>query len=90
MPRKPDKYRLKFWLCVDIDSHYVFNTFPYIGQQSTEQRQTQMGVKTVLEFLKPFYGSSRNVTIDNFFYKCSISQRTSNNETNSYGNTTKK
>ncbi|CAF1514241.1 unnamed protein product [Rotaria sordida] len=67
MPKKPDKYGLKFWLCVDAGSRYVFNAFPYIGRQPTEQRQTQIGAKVVLELLKPLYGSSRNVTIDNFF-----------------------
>lgn len=67
MPKKPDRYGLKFWLCVDVDSHYVFNAFPYLGRQPTEKRQTQIGAKVVLELLKPLYGSSRNVTMDNFF-----------------------
>ncbi|CAF1308666.1 unnamed protein product [Rotaria sordida] len=67
MPKKPGKYGLKLWLCVDVDSHYVFNASPYIGRQPNEQRQTQIGAKVVLELLKPLYGSSRNVTIDNFF-----------------------
>ena len=67
MPKKPDKYGLKIWLCVDVDSHYVFNAFPYLGRQPTEKRQTQIGAKVVLELLKPLYGSGRNVTMDNFF-----------------------
>ncbi|CAF3588675.1 unnamed protein product [Rotaria sp. Silwood1] len=67
MPKKPDKYGLKLWLCVDVDSHYVFNASPYLGRQPMEKRQTQIGAKVVLELLKPLYGSSRNVTMDNFF-----------------------
>jgi hypothetical protein len=74
MPRKPDKYGLKFWLCVDTDSRYVFNAFPYLGRQSNEQRQTQIGAKVVLELLKPLYGSSRNVTMDNFFTSVPLAQ----------------
>ena len=31
MPEKPDKYVLKFWLCVDAGSHYIFDAFPYVG-----------------------------------------------------------
>jgi hypothetical protein len=67
MSKKPDKYGLKLWLCVDVDTHYVFNGFPYLGRQPMEERQTQIGAKVVLELLKPLYGSSRNVTMDNFF-----------------------
>ncbi|CAF1059912.1 unnamed protein product [Rotaria sordida] len=39
IPKKPDKYGLKFWLCVDVESYYVFNTFLYIGRQSDQERQ---------------------------------------------------
>jgi hypothetical protein len=74
MPKKPDKYGLKFWLCVDVDSHYVFNAFPYLGRQPNEQRQTQIGAKVVLELLKPLYGFQRNVTIDNFFTSVPLAQ----------------
>ncbi|CAF3892955.1 unnamed protein product [Rotaria sp. Silwood1] len=64
---KPDKYGLKFWLCVDVESYYVFNAFPYIGRQPDQQRQQHIGANVVLELLKPVYGSNRNVTMDNFF-----------------------
>ena len=67
MPKKPDKYGLKFWLCVDVDSHYVFNAFPYTGRQPMEKRQSHIGARVVLELLKPLYGTNRNVTMDNFF-----------------------
>jgi hypothetical protein len=67
IPKKPDKYGLKFWLCADVDSYYVFNAFPYIGRQPNQQRQSHIGAKVVLELLEPLYGSNRNVTMDNFF-----------------------
>ncbi|CAF1527960.1 unnamed protein product [Adineta ricciae] len=67
IPKKPDKYGLKFWLCVDVESYYVFNAFPYIGRQPDQDRQKNIGTSVVLELLKPLYGSNRNVTIDNFF-----------------------
>ena len=74
MSKKPDKYGLKFWLCVDTDSHYVFNAFPYVGRQPNVQRQTQIDAKVVLELLEPLYGSSRNVTMDNFFTSVPLAQ----------------
>ena len=50
MLKKPDKYGSKVWLYLDVDSHYVFNAFPYLQQQPTEKRPTQIGAKVVLEF----------------------------------------
>ncbi|CAF1319632.1 unnamed protein product [Adineta ricciae] len=67
IPKKHDKYGLKFWLCVDVDSYYVLNAFPYIGRQPHQERQTQIGASVVLELLLPLYDSNRNVSIDNFF-----------------------
>lgn len=74
IPKKPDKYGLKLWLCVDVQSYYVFNAFPYIGRQPDQQRQTQVGASVVLELLKPLYGSNRNVTVDNFFTSVSLAK----------------
>ncbi|CAF3941954.1 unnamed protein product [Adineta steineri] len=67
IPSKPDKYGIKFWLCVDVDSYYVFDAFPYVGRQPNEQRQHFVGANVGLELMKLMYGSNRNVTIDNFF-----------------------
>lgn len=67
IPSKPDKYGIKFWCCVDVNSYYIFDAFPYVGRQADEQRQRCVGANVVLELMKPMYGSNRNVTIDNFF-----------------------
>ncbi|GBN30593.1 hypothetical protein AVEN_95039-1 [Araneus ventricosus] len=34
IPSKPDKFGIKFWLLVCIDSKYVLNGFPYTGVDS--------------------------------------------------------
>ena len=31
MPNKPDKYGIKFWMCVDNQTKYVYNVLPYLG-----------------------------------------------------------
>ncbi|CAF1543551.1 unnamed protein product [Adineta ricciae] len=67
IPKKPDKYGLKLWLCVDVDSYYTFNAFPYIGRQPDQRRQSHIVAKVVLELLESLYGSDRNVTMDKFF-----------------------
>ena len=35
MANKPDKFGLKFWLGVDVESKYLFNCFPYVGKDNT-------------------------------------------------------
>ncbi|CAF1042022.1 unnamed protein product [Rotaria sordida] len=74
IPKKPDKYGLKFWLCVDVESYYVFNTFLYIGRQSDQERQQHVRANVVLELLKSLYGSKGNITIDNFFTSVSLAK----------------
>ncbi|XP_038045139.1 piggyBac transposable element-derived protein 4-like [Patiria miniata] len=61
MPKKPAKYGIKFWLCVDVDmcSHYVLNIFPYLGKQA-EGTQTNLGSKVVKDLVQPLYNTGRN------------------------------
>ena len=35
MANKPDKFGIKFWLLVDVDSKYLFNGYPYLGKDDT-------------------------------------------------------
>ena len=58
---------VKFWLCVDTNSYYVCNAFPYVARQPGQDRQKQIDCNVVLDLLKPLYGSNRNITVDNFF-----------------------
>jgi hypothetical protein len=32
IPNKPDQYGIKLWLCVDTNSYYVFDAYPYTGR----------------------------------------------------------
>ena len=67
IPKNPDRYGLKFCLCVDANSYYVCNSFPYVGRQPGQDRQKRIGCNVVLDLLKPLYDSNRNITVDNFF-----------------------
>lgn len=33
MPNKPDKFGIKFWLASDVNSKYIINGFPYLGNK---------------------------------------------------------
>ena len=36
MENKPDKFGLKFWMTVDVESKYFYNGFPYLGKIKPE------------------------------------------------------
>jgi hypothetical protein len=60
MPSKPGKYDLKNLLGCESQTGYTLNGKIYCG------REKELGKSVVLELCKPFYGSGRNVTTDNF------------------------
>ena len=35
MGNKPDKFDLKFWVAVDVENKYLYNGFPYVGNNDT-------------------------------------------------------
>ncbi|CAF1150639.1 unnamed protein product [Didymodactylos carnosus] len=57
IPKKPDKYGIKLWLCVDAYSYYVYDAVPYTGQQPGQDRQKNIGVNIVLQLMKLLFGS---------------------------------
>lgn len=66
MKDKPDKFGVKFFLAVDVDSKYILNGFPYTGPDEKKQNQPA-GERVVLKLMKPYFGGGYNVTTDNFF-----------------------
>ncbi|XP_038069266.1 piggyBac transposable element-derived protein 4-like [Patiria miniata] len=73
MPRKPAKYGIKFWACVDVDSHYVLNIIPYLGKEA-EGTRTNLGASVVKELMQPMYNIGRNVTTDNYFTSAALAK----------------
>ena len=35
MPNKPDKFGIKFWLAVDVESKYILNAISYLGKDES-------------------------------------------------------
>jgi len=83
MPNKPDKFGIKFWLASDVKSKYVVNGFPYLQHElpyllkKDEMRpiSISLGEFVVLKLIEPFTGSSRTITIDNFFTSSSLATK---------------
>ena len=67
MPRKSNKYGIRFQMCANTDSCNVFDAIPYIGRHPGQERQKEIRANVVLQLMKSMYVSNRNVTIDNFF-----------------------
>ena len=56
MPNKPDKFGIKFWLTSDVNSEYVINRFPYLGNDEQRESSIPLGEFVVLKLMEPFMG----------------------------------
>ena len=66
MPKKPSKYGLKYNCIVDVATSYLLDCNPYLGMINGV-RESDSGRKIVLKLCNEYFGSNRNVTMDNFF-----------------------
>ena len=67
IPKKPDKFCIKFSLAVDVESKYILNAIPYLGKDESRPSTQKLNDNAVMTLMKPFMGKDRNVTTDNFF-----------------------
>lgn len=75
MPQKPHKYGIKiFWSC-DAENHFAHNAEIYSGRKPNQPPETGLALKIVHKLLEPFYGSGRNVTVDNFFTSIPLAEQ---------------
>ena len=66
IPNKPDKFGIKFWLAVDVESKYILNAIPYLGKDELRPSTQRLSDKVVMTLMEPFMGKGRHVTTDNF------------------------
>ena len=67
MPHKPDKFGIKFWIAVDVESKYILNVIPYLGKNNSCPSTQGPSDKIDITFMQPFVSKGRNVATDNFF-----------------------
>ena len=67
MANKPDKFGIKFWIDVDLESKYVLNAILYLGKDETRPATQRLSESVVIKLVEPYLGKGRNVTTDNFF-----------------------
>lgn len=66
MPSKPDKYGMKVWWICDSKNAYPLLGIPYLGKEGGA-RATNLGKTVVLDLVKKYEQTGRNITMDNFF-----------------------
>ncbi|CAK1602300.1 unnamed protein product [Parnassius mnemosyne] len=66
IPNKPNKYGLKLVMMADSSTKYMCNAMPYMGKNMNRGNEP-LANYFVKELFKPYYGSNRNITTDNWF-----------------------
>ncbi len=74
MPNKPDKFGIKFWLSVDVDTKYLLNGFPYLGKDETANPQLRLSENVVMKLTEPHLNKGRNITTDNYFTSIKLAE----------------
>lgn len=85
MPNKPDKFGIKFWLLVDVDSKFLCNGFPYLGKDDLRPRDETLPESVIMKLMEPFQKKGRNVTTDNFFTTVKLGKKLKSNGTSIVG-----
>ena len=75
MPNKPDKFGLKFWMAVDAETKYLYNSFPHSGKDESRDSSVSLPTYVVTKLLQPIFKRDYNVTCDNFFTSLDVAQR---------------
>ena len=85
IPSKPDKFGVKFWLAVDVETNYCVNGFPYLGKDEHRPKDQSMSEYVVLKLMHPYLGKGRNVTTDNFFTSVKLAEKLKTRKTTIVG-----
>ena len=67
MANKPDKFGIKFWIAVDLESKYILNAIPYLGKDETRPGTQRLSESVVIKLVELYLGKERNITTDNFY-----------------------
>ncbi|KAL9918981.1 uncharacterized protein ACN427_001074 isoform 2-T2 [Glossina fuscipes fuscipes] len=75
MPKKPDKFGIKFWLASDLSNKYIVNGFPHLGKDEGRESSIPLGEFVTLKLAESYTGHERNITVDNFFTSASLASK---------------
>ena len=75
MPNKLDKFVMKFWIAVDVETKYFYNSFPYLGKDESGDNSVSLPAYVVTKLMQPIFKCGYNVTCDNFFTSLDVALR---------------
>ena len=84
MPKKPDKYGIKFWVLVDLETKFCLALKPYTGADPNRAERS-LGCHVVMELIQPFSNKGFNITADNFFTSCELAEELGKKKTTLVG-----
>ena len=67
MANKSDKFGIKFWMAIDVETKYLFNGFPYVGKDESRSNDVSVPTDMVMKLMMPLFKKAHNVTSDNYF-----------------------
>ena len=67
MSNKPDKFDIKFWLAVDVQTKCILNPISYLEKNKSRAPYERLSDWVAMNLIEPFLGKGRNVTTDNIF-----------------------
>ena len=67
MENKPDKFGLKLWVVVDLETKYFLNNFMYLSKNEDREKSLQLSKYVVMKLMDMSLFKGKNVTLDNFF-----------------------
>ena len=67
MANKPDKFGLKFWMAVDVETNYLLIGVPYLGKDDSRLDNVSVPTNAVIKLMISLFGKGYNVTCDNYF-----------------------
>ena len=85
MADKPDKFGIKFWFLVDVDSKYVSNGIPYFGKDNLRPANESLPENVIMQLMDPYLKKGRNITTDSFFTLLKLAERLKAQQTSLVG-----
>ena len=84
MPSKPGRYGMKYWILADTESHYCYNTIPYLGKEG-DAPAVNLGAQVIKNLVEPIKGTKHNVTCDCYFTSIDLFEELYNNNLTAEG-----
>lgn len=76
IPSKPNKYGLKYWCLVDVETSYLLDTDIYTGKAKKEDANAKgVGLNVTLKLMEEYFGTFRHLCVDNFFSSMPLAAR---------------